>query len=285
MKILNWGDNPNQKGLTVRVGEKTLATLATNQALFGFDQIALDYEHNTVPDSPAFKASTEPRSIAAKGVPIVVRGEGVFIDRLNWTPSGQENALNYIDLSAAPAMDESGEVIFIHSAALCRQGAVNGITAFNVSITPKETPTVNYKSMLLKILNLGDDATDKDIEARAGDLIKIGQDHKTLYADVQALKDTVQTLSADTTKRDRAALLARAAREGKVIPLADDQIAGIPVEILSHMVEKLPVTVPIDQRTPEIMQPLSIVPGGGAADEEVRKTLGISKEDWVKHSK
>jgi len=52
LKILSWGDNPAIAGLNPRVGAHTLSALFARMKAKGFDEIALDFEHNTVAGTP-----------------------------------------------------------------------------------------------------------------------------------------------------------------------------------------------------------------------------------------
>ena len=54
LKLFNWGDNETVNKGVVKVGKGTMAALAANQAKFGFDVIALDYGHNSLPGHPSF---------------------------------------------------------------------------------------------------------------------------------------------------------------------------------------------------------------------------------------
>jgi phage I-like protein len=126
IQLLRWGDNPSVKG-TVKVGVATLAGLEAEQRRTGFEEIAVDFEHNTVPGSAEYERSQEPRAVAAYGVPRVIAGEGLFLEQVRWTPTGQREAANFADLSPAVSLFPSREVRFIHSAALTRTGAVPGL--------------------------------------------------------------------------------------------------------------------------------------------------------------
>lgn len=135
LTLLKWGRNETTKG-PVMVGQKTLSVLPRNQALNGFDTVALDFEHNTVPGSPEYLRSQEPRPIGAKGKPFVELNVGLGIDNPRWTPDGSKFAGegHYEDLSGAVALDENNEVIFLHSGALCRQGSARDIHLFSAGI-------------------------------------------------------------------------------------------------------------------------------------------------------
>ena len=140
LKLLSWGDNPSvhPEAANVRVGERSAADLAGGQKARGFDRVALDFEHNTVPGSPEFERTREPRSVAGYGVPRVVAGEGLFLEEIEWTPTGKLSALDYKDLSPTVKLDENGEVTFVHSVALTRAGAVEGLSFFSVNIKTNE---------------------------------------------------------------------------------------------------------------------------------------------------
>ncbi len=131
LKLASWGRNETVKGPLV-INDVTARLLPLNQKSSGFDRVALDFEHNTVEGSPEFKRTVEPRKVAAYGVPLVIPGEGLFLDDLQYTPAGKEFAREYIDLSPTPLQSAAGEVVFLHSAALCRQGAVTDLTFFSV---------------------------------------------------------------------------------------------------------------------------------------------------------
>jgi hypothetical protein len=172
LKLLNWGVNQTVFGPVI-VNETTAALLPMNQKKLGFDTIALDYEHNTVPKTPEYERTKEPREIAANCVPLVVPGEGLFVDALEYTPSGIQNHMNYIDLSPTPKLSKLGEVVFLHSVALCRQGAVEDLHYFSISLGEagdmhEESKQENSKmnelmAFLKKVFKLPDAATDEDV--------------------------------------------------------------------------------------------------------------------------
>jgi len=322
LRVLKFGENNSTKGI-IRVGSKTRSLLPLNQRDLGFDRIAIDYEHNTVPGTRAYKESSEPRQVAAHGVP-QVRTDGLWLCNIEWTPSGKVNARNYIDLSPAPSLDENGEVVFLHSVALCQQGAVDDLYIFSVDMN-NSTSTLETEIMdkllaaLRKAFNLADTADENAIAAaltapatfsakltdlegkittltaaiekgKTADPAKDGKADDltakitTLSTDLAALKTSLTAMQADVEKRDRDALVAQACREGKVIPLSAEDIAKQPVKTLSEMISKLPVMVPVSQRTPENVQQFS-VDGAGClteADKALARKYGFSEEDVKK---
>lgn len=127
IKLLSWGVNPSTEGDVV-VDDRTVAAFASMQRRIGRERAPLDFEHNTVPGLPEYERSQEPRPIAAMGTPVVIPGEGVFLDALSYTATGQAHAWDYEDVSAAPLLNKAGVVLGLHSAALTRTGAVYGAT-------------------------------------------------------------------------------------------------------------------------------------------------------------
>jgi len=264
MKVLGWGENRTASGRKATVGLKTLAVLAANQAKFGFGEIALDYQHNTVPGTKAYEESAEPRPVAAFGPVEVVRGEGLFLAPSRWTPSGAKNALEFQDLSPAPATDENGEVIFVHSVALCRQGDVDDLHFVPFSVgSGNQEAAMDHKAELCKMLKLDPTtATDADI-SKAIAAVTSTPAPEPMAAKVSGMESKLVTLTADLAgvkaadlKRQRDAITDKAVRDGKVIPLTTDQIGAMDLATLSTLVEKLPSTVPLDQRTPRV-EPLT----------------------------
>ncbi len=297
LKLLAWGRNETVKG-PVTVGPKTLKQLAANQARVGFDKIALDYNHQTVPSSPNYRP--DPVQVAAYGTPEVVDGDGLYLNISDWTPSGRENAANYHDLSPTPQLDENGEVIFLHSVALCRQGAVDGLTFYSANFTNPAslkphptnhtTKTMDYRSALIALLKkLGVTLPDNPSDAEIGDAADKYKpsdttDETPLSVD---LDKRLKLLEAGREDSERASLVALASSQGKVIPLSADQIKTTPLSVLGAIVENLkPGTVNLagrsDGKAPAGQDQRGSTVTLSAEDKHVVKTLGISEADFIK---
>jgi hypothetical protein len=131
LKVLDWGENSVLSGQgKVVLDDRSVNAFSSTQKKIGGDKIALDFEHNTVPGTRAYKESSEPRPVAAYGTPHIIQGDGLYISDIQWTPSGKDNARNYADLSPAPVM-EGDRAIGLHSCALTRAGAVDGLSFFS----------------------------------------------------------------------------------------------------------------------------------------------------------
>lgn len=313
LKLLAWGDNSTRFG-NVRVSDVTLSALPINQKRVKFDHVAIDFQHNSVPGTPHYKG--EPVALAARSaLPLVIAGEGLFLDEIDWTERGREHREDYVDLSACVKRDAADNVVFLHSGALCRQGEVEGITlplaADPLQESTKDDDTMDYKTLLCTLLGLSAEATDTQIEdaakAAAQKLsalpsgaapAKEGEPAAMLAAlsarvgEIETKANTrIAGLEATIEQRDRQALQEQACREGKVIPLSalpdKDGKGGLPLAGLRALVAELPVTVPVDQRTPEGLKALAASPVLNAqvtAEEQVRQQMGISEETWKKHN-
>ena len=297
LKLLNWGVNDSRYGRVI-VNEVTLAALPVNQRNHKFDHVAIDFQHNSVPGTRFYQG--EPVKLAARqAVPEVVEGEGLFLNAPDWIVDA-ETARNYVDLSACVKQDKDGNVIFLHSAALCRQGEVDGITLplaadpFNNTLNT-DKDSMDFKKLLIAILGLEETATDAEITAAAKEFgeKESAEDNKTLSASIElALKPLsakIMDLETRDTVRERDSILALAAHDGKVIPASALPDAtgkgGLDNKSLRALCAELPVTVPLEKRTTTggPLHTLSAdVTGGGGNSEKIRQAMGIPKERWDK---
>lgn len=272
--VLPWGVSNAIDGPVV-LDESTVATFAAFQAAKGFDKVALDFEHNTVKGTPANLESREPRDIAAFGVPMLVPGEGLYLDAMEWTPKGPEQSANYCDLSPALIFRPGTRTVMgLHSVALTRAGAIAGVRAFSVDLTTILTTPQGDKTMertvLLALLGLADAATDEDILAAAKTL---GATLKTMCAEdgdvaamsAQAVKGSIEGLAArlqnaeakiivfDAARAasDRETIIDQSKREGKVLPFSADALKTVDLATLREVAANTPSTIPLDQRTVE----------------------------------
>jgi phage I-like protein len=251
IKLLAWGDNKAADGGLYHLGARSAELLPRLQKEYGYEEIALDYEHNTVPGSPEYQRSQEPRPVAAFGTLSVVPGDGLFMDITRWTPSGKTEAPNFADLSPSLMTDPSGEVIFLHSAALTRNGAVEGLklqlnsAQLRKYVMPENTPPAAPAADQITVAELapalGLDATaDKAAVLGKLKILSAGPDLSALDARIKAIESARAGDSAAAEGRERDALVTQASREGKIIPLSADALKLVPVVALKEIVEKLP---------------------------------------------
>jgi hypothetical protein len=292
-----WGTNKSVNGDYV-VNETTVRELPKNLHAVNFDTVDLDFEHNTVPGSTTFKAEKEPRKRAAYGPLEVVPGEGIYLHTADrWTPEGSEAAKggHFNDLSPAILVNKANEVVFVHSVALARHGATDDLPLqLNsgdplLSLFSDEQPTtpamLDYKKLLLSVLDLPDTATDAAITAA----VKKEADEpdsavKTNTADILKLTGEIEALKKASEKSERESIAARALSAGKIIP---QSAMELPVDAFKKLVEELPADqVPMEKRTVEgIKTHSSGISQGNAVRDEIMKTMGITKELWDKHNK
>lgn len=300
--ICPWGHSKDLAGQDVIVNETTLATLTANQEKFGYKEIALDFNHNTVPGKDGdgnIIPVTEPQPIAAMGRLSVVHGKGIIFTPLSWTPEGEASytGRHYRDLSPTVGKTEKGEVNFIHSVALTRNGQIadlhaystaHGLPALTTLSTPLPTTTMentapDYKALLLTVLALGEDATDEQIIAASTKPLGADEKPKEETPSTEAMSaptpDNVIALAARMDRIERDNLVAEATRAGKVIPLSADALQLTPLSVLTDMIAKLPAgTVPLTsgavaKETPSVT-PLS------ADEKTVCQRLGLTEDQY-----
>lgn len=153
LKILNWGVNKTNQG-DITVDETTFSCFASNQAKLGRDTIPIDFNHNSVPGTEAYLAAKGSPNLAGYSVPIVIQGQGLYLEKVETTKSGMALAADYKDLSPAPLVDDKGIVIGLHSVALCPAGSVDGLTLSDAAL--------KALSAELKILSVPDTTLQTD---------------------------------------------------------------------------------------------------------------------------
>lgn len=300
--VMPWGESQTTEG-KITVNEITLASLPAYNASKNWDRPALDFEHSSVPGSATYKG--EPVKVAGYGSVQVVEGEGIYLLMSSWTKEGQEFAAggHYGDLSPVIHTNDKGEVIGLHSAALCRHGATPGLIF--LSATPTQTKTTMDKppqsadelfNALKGALKLGADATPGDVmtaltkalsakvevEKKEDKPAPADDAVKTLTATVTDLAATVKTLSATVEGTERTNILAQANREGKQVPKTAE---ALPLDQLKALCAELPVTVPMEKRTPDATALMLSGTGGvNPAADEVSKHTGVSDEDRKKYA-
>ncbi len=294
--ILPWGESKDLSGRPVICNQVTLADLATNQAAHGFEEIALDFNHSTV-DTKQEKEEGKPKFVAGYGTLSVVENEGVYFTPTSWTPEGEAayTGRHYRDLSPTVGRNEKGEVTFIHSVALCRQGQIPNLTAYS-AVTPlaiETTPTTtthsstmpDYRSLLIKILKLADDATDEAIVA-AVDSAKTETETeiKTTTPETTPMSaDQVTIARLDRIEKNM--IVENATRAGKVIPLSAAEIATTPLETLRSICDRIQPTVPLSASTPAPGSTATAPATTALSAEEklICQNLGISEADYLKN--
>ena len=293
-----WGVNKSVNGDYV-VNETTVRDLPKNLHAVNFDTVDLDFEHNTVPGSATFKAEKEPRKRAAHGPLEVVPGEGIYLHTADrWTPEGSDAAKggHFSDLSPAIIINKANEVVFVHSVALARHGATDDLPLqLNsgdplLSLFSDETSTtpamLDYKKLLLSVLDLPDTATDTAItDAVKKEASEPDNAVKTMAADLTKLAGEIALLKTAGEKSQRESIAARALAAGKIIP---QSAMEMPLDAFEKLVSELPADqVPLEKRTVEGVKTHSStgIGQGSSVRDEIMRNMGITKEQWDKHNK
>ena len=297
--ICKWGESKDLSGAPVIVNDTTLAQLAANQEKYGHLEIALDFEHTTVPtkdkDGNIIKAR-EPQPIAAMGTLSVERDRGIVFHPLSWTPDGEHyyTGRHYRDISPTVKRNEKGEVVFVQSVALTRAGQIQDLHAFSAALAAADLTTLStpiptimentttdkpdYKALLLKKLELSDEATDEEIIAALSAPEKM-EEEETTPMSVATTPDNITALSARLDKIERDTLLAAAVRDGKVIPLSAEAQETVALSVLKDIIDNSPAgAVPLKSggiaNEPDKITPLS-------ADEKiVAERMGLTEEQF-----
>lgn len=301
--ICPWSKQDTKKGV-ILCGATTEHVLMRNQmAAKRHPRVALDFEHNTVPESPTFKADAK---VAAWGTLDMRPGKGIFLSAVEWTPEGESHVRggHAKGISPAAARNDDGEVIFIHSAGLCRHQEIDGLTLFSASADLRDLITTANQTTpdtdmdlkaVTKLCNvflgsaglelIPDTATAEQIEAAAGkgaDAIKAAMGKgketgtETFSADITALRKEL-----DGIKKDR--ILSDAIRDGKIVAFTAEQIAAMDVDTFASHVGKLEAgKVPMDKRTPEGIATFSSTTPSSGLDQTLTR-MGLTKDDLTKY--
>lgn len=130
IKVLSWGKNDTNDG-PVFLTDESLKVFEANQVKTGRDKdVAIDFDHCSVPGSKEYVAG-QPKSIAGYGDPELIKGDGLYLNNIQWTPRGEEFGRDYKDLSPAAVVNKQGVVLGLDSVALTPHGAVRDLTFYS----------------------------------------------------------------------------------------------------------------------------------------------------------
>lgn len=299
---LAWGHNTTAQGPVI-VNDTTIKRLHAYNASQNWDRPVLDFEHNSVPGSPTYKG--EPCAVAGYGTLEIVEGQGIYMLMSSWTKDGQDYAGggHYGDLSPVVKVNERNEVIGLHSVALCRHGATEGLiflsatTATHTAPMDKKPPQ-NAEELLANLrtlLGLGADSAPGDVLTALSAKLETkpaegSEEAKQLSALVGKLEtqltsqgESLKLLSSSLEAAHRGEILANAVREGKDVP---EMAKTLPIDQLKLLCAQLPVTVPLEKRTPDAAAlKLLSSPQAVAEADDVSKHTGVSKEDREKYGR
>lgn len=301
-RVLPWGDNQTTKGQVI-LNETSLANFAAFMESQNWDEVPLDFEHNCVRSSPTYDPQGK---VAGYGKIELCANDGAYLVMSSWTADGRTLAGggHFKDLSATVILNAANEVLGIHSVALCKHGATPGaifLSAWPVAAEKMETPEDLHRA-LIAALQMPHNATPKDVVEALLTKFKsmpteptppenkpetpdLGKSLETLTATVTSLAATVKGLAdgleamkeADV-ERQKEGMMAAAAAEGKQVPASAKALS---VDALKTLCSELPVTVPLERRTPHHSVQLSGAPAG--LDPSISRITGVSDEDRKKY--
>jgi len=310
--VCPWGESRDLAGNPVIVNQVTVDQLAANQTRYGFDEVALDFDHNTAPqvdEHGAAIALREPLPIAGMGTLSVEPGVGIIYTPLSWTPEGEGfyTGRHYRDLSPTVGKTDAGEVNFIHSVALTRKGQIADLHAFaaagnlpalsclSVPLSPTHpttTSTMDFRSALAKLLKLDPETCSDDeiagaLTAAEADALAAKPEEKVETTPMSGgqtaqTAQTVTALAAEFELYRRDQLIKEASAAGKVIPLSAEEATTIPLATLSAMIAKIPATVPLSAATPAGGKETPAVKTLSADAKVIADKLGLTPEQQAK---
>ena len=214
LKVFGWGDNETIDGI-YRAGHKTSTQLSANQKRFGFERVAIDFNHCTVPGNDtnkALMAAGQPPLIFGYGRVNPIAGDGIYLEEITWTPLGVQHARNFEDLSPA-LKDDNREVTMVHSVALTPNGKVTGLQFFSAldnQPQPSNKMTEKYLSLatLAGLLSLKADADEASVTAALAARLKPAAELTALSALIKDGKvvvlDTVAAMDGRLAKLEEA---------------------------------------------------------------------------------
>jgi phage I-like protein len=172
MRILPWGETRTTDGDVMRVNAQTAELLPGTQREMNWPHAHIDIEHATVPGTPLFKLAAQDGKFPAVlgwGTPLVIAGEGLFVDGITWTPQSKR-AYEFPDVSGVVKHLADGTVTGLHSFAFCCHGKGEGCSAFSALIDPTQTED-DMDKLLMALLGLdanADEAAKADRAAKLG---------------------------------------------------------------------------------------------------------------------
>lgn len=193
IKVMSFGKSTTLDD-PVFVTEKTLRAFDVTQKQIGRTRVPLDFNHNTVPGSVAYSADKEPRAIAGYGTPRVGR-DGIWLEDITWTPSGETAARDYEDLSPAPLLDDDGVVIGLHSVALTPTGAIEDLHFYSADSILKDMKTLSSEDPKMEKLeeHLEEDVKEQEHGIKKDkEAIKDLEKHEEKDEEVQTLNVTLE---------------------------------------------------------------------------------------------
>lgn len=247
------------------IAERVIARAAARA-----DDMVVDYEHQTL----HAETNGQPAPAAGWFHALEWRDDGLYVADLRWTPAAKAliDAQEYRYLSPVFHFDrKTGEVLDVLMAAVTNHAAVDGLTdlvaraAARFNIDPQEEDTV--KELMIKLLGLKEDASDKDVETAVVALkakADKSDENATALAALKAqtasepdpakyvpvgivteLQGQIATLSAQVTGREVDELIAGAIEAGKLLPAMETWARDLGKKDLAALKAYITSAVPV----------------------------------------
>lgn len=227
IRVLPLGRVDSSKG-TFFVDEESYRLMVAGIAKRGVD-LVVDYEHQTLSGSEA---------PAAGWVKALRLGDGCIEADVEWTSRGSEYLKNreYRYLSPVVTVRKSdGKATGLHSLALTNTPAIEHMSAIvNSENFEGGTNTMDFKNALLRLLGLGEGATDEQIEEAVEARLKGGEEavvaNKSVCellglkanAPASDVAAAIQTLQHTIASDAAAKAVELALKDGKITPAQKD---------------------------------------------------------------
>ncbi|MFA6271233.1 MAG: phage protease, partial [Candidatus Paceibacterota bacterium] len=167
--VLRSGANQSNQGV-FNVSAATAQIFSSFMRDKGRDRVTIDFEHNTLEGTPAYKEAREPRPVAGRGIPLLTPN-GIELTNIEWTSEGRKMAEHFGDISPAPWHEKDGTVLGLHSVALVRNGAIYDLSFCSAdNQNTKENEMKDLLAALSAAKLIPENGTESDVAKLIQDL-------------------------------------------------------------------------------------------------------------------
>jgi hypothetical protein len=149
-----------------------------------------------------------------------------------------------------------------------------------LGMDPKTCSDEDLSKALKVALTKTEEPTPEALNVAIGKVVAAAL--KPVADQVVALSASEKAFKGELEKRDKAAILDAAGREGKVVALSAEAIGKLSVADLTAHTAALPVTVPLTARTPTHLQESATQAGPSDAQRAIASNCGMDPEKVFK---
>lgn len=286
--LFRFGKNPSTKGDFI-VDETTLAAVRSQIDNPAFRRVVIDFEHQSCKSSPNFKPA--PRHHAAYGDVALTADNSIVLENVVYTPTGNEFAPDFHDVSPVPIHTADGVILGIQSVGLVPQGSLLESSLFSADFdpAPMQTPLAADSEIIVALQTALADM-NKTIEALKGENAALRQMIDDQAQKLAALPATALDAGALDPVKVQAAGAAAAVAEHKT--LLDAQRAEISAHkttldtqaatIAKQTQQITALSTALDAQRKETMLQLAAAAGKAVALAETA-VAAMSVEDLAAH--